>query len=413
MRDVSLIEVNLPALDHNMRVLRGMVGPKCSICPIVKADAYGLGAARIAKRLAHNGAEMVAVYTADQAAELFRAVIPCRVLVLMPVREIARVDELYRGLIADRLQLAVHDLDHLHDLLAMTERYGVTISLHIEVDTGMSRGGCSIDEAPILLKKIAASRRLVLAGIFTHFASAESDVEFTNQQLAMFEKVLNEHAALIPPNCRIHAAGSFATMRHPRFHQRMVRVGLAWAGYGLEWMDGGETMTAAQNLRPIVSWKSRIVHLKKIASGTPVGYGSGWTARRPSVIGLVPVGYADGYPTGLGCRDDRPVGASVGIVLDPSGSTAPVFVPVVGAVNMDQITIDLTDVAGLCRAVAAGTQVELISPDPQAPNHLPTLARMAGTIPHEMLCRLNPRIKREYLLPTASTERPLADAIAV
>jgi len=125
------------------------------------------------------------------------------------------------------------------------------------------------------------------------------------------------------------------------------------------------------------------------------------------------VGYADGYPTNLGSRDDKPKGASVGVILDASRSTAPVFVPVVGAVNMDQITIDLTDVASLGRAIAPGTHVELISSDPQSPNHLTTLARMAGTIPHEMLCRLNPRIKREYVLPVAQAERPVPDAIAV
>jgi alanine racemase len=413
MSDVSVIDINLSDLDHNMRVLREIVGAHCGICPIVKADAYGLGAARIAKRLAHNGAELVAVYTPDQAAELFRAAIPCRVLVLMPVREISRVDELYRGLVADRLQLTVHDHDHLHDLLAITERFGVTISVHLEVDTGMSRGGCAVDDAPDLMRRITSARRLVLAGLFTHFASAESNPEFTNAQLAKFDGLLEKCSAMIPPTCRIHAAGSFATLRHPRYHKRMVRVGLAWAGYGLEWMDGGEIIAQAQQLRPIVTWRSSIVQIKRIASGTPVGYGSGWTARRASVIGLVPVGYADGYPSGLGARDDQPKGASVGVVVDPSGVTAPVFVPVVGAVNMDQITIDLTDVVNLGRNVGVGTGVELISPDPDASNHLPNLARNARTIPHELLCRLNPRIKRIYTASVAGIERNLAaDALA-
>src|SRR5688572_10547247 len=196
MRDVSVIEVNLADLDHNMRILRQIVGPECGICPIVKADAYGLGAARVAKRLSYDGADLLAVYTPDQAAELFRAAIGTRVLVLMPLRDIQRVDELYRGLISDRLQLTVHDLEHVNDLIAITERYGVTISVHLEVDTGMSRGGCGLPDAPMVLRKIVSCRRLQLAGIFTHFASAEADPEFTARQLADFDRFILEQSSL-------------------------------------------------------------------------------------------------------------------------------------------------------------------------------------------------------------------------
>lgn len=408
MRDVSVIEINLSDLDHNIRLLRSIVGEECGLCPIVKADAYGLGAARVAKRLAYNGAQLLAVYTPEQAAELFRAAIGTQVLVLMPLREIQRVDELYRGLISDRLQLTVHDLEHVGDLIAITERYGVTIAVHLEVDTGMSRGGCSLEEAPAILKRIAAHRRLQLVGLFTHFAAAETDVEFTNAQMAMFDALIAEHAQFIPASCRIHVASSFATLRHDRYHKSMVRVGLAWAGYGWEWMKGGEVIAAAQNLRPIVSWKSRIVQIRRIEAGTPVGYGSGWTARRASVIGVIPVGYADGYPIGLGARNDHRKSASIAVLSESDSATAIGFAPVVGAVNMDQITVDLTDVMKRGghegRRIGVGTLVELISPDAQAPNHLPKLAAMAGTIPHELLCRLNPRLKRVYSAPVVSIE---------
>lgn len=407
MRDVSVIEINLADLDHNMRVLRSIVGPQCAICPIVKADAYGLGAARVAKRLHYDGADIVAVYTPDQAAELFRNAIGCRVLVMMPMREIARVDELYRGLISDKLHLSLHDMDHVTDLLGITERYGVTIAVHLEVDTGMTRGGCSVDDAPVLLKRIAANRRLQLAGIYTHFAGAESDEEFTRQQMTKFDALIAANQNLIPKDCRVHIASTFATLRHQRFHKTMVRVGLAWAGYGLEWMHGGEIISQAQQLRPIVSWKSRIVQIKRIDVGTPVGYGSTWTAKRPSVIGLIPVGYADGYPIGLGSRDLQPKGSSIGLV--PEGRTKPIgFVSVVGAVNMDQITVDLTDISTVSNEVGVGTPVELISPDENAPNHLPKLARLAGTIPHELLCRLNPRLKRVYTAPQEGQEMVVA-----
>jgi alanine racemase len=404
MRDVSFLEINLGDLDHNIQVLRQIIGPECGLCPIVKADAYGLGAARIAKRLEHNSCDLLAVYTPDQAAELFRAAIGCRVLVLMPVREIARADELYRGLVADRLHLTVHDTDHVDDLVAITEQYGVTVAVHVEIDTGMSRGGCGVAEAPAVLKRIDSCRRLRLAGLFTHFASAESDVEFADAQLAEFDRLTRTHAPLIPKDCRIHVASSFATLRHKRYHKAMVRIGLAWAGYGLEWMDGDEVVPGAERLRPIVAWKSQIVQVKTIAAGTPVGYGSVWKAKRQSVIGLVPVGYADGYPAGLGTRAGKAKSASVGVIAH--GQAEPIgFAPVVGAVNMDQMTVDLTDVSGRATRrglhVGVGTSVELISSDPKAPNHLTKLAALAGTFPHEMLCRLNSRLKRVYQMPVA------------
>jgi len=412
MRDVSVIEINLSDLDHNMRTLRSMVGPECGICPIVKADGYGLGAARIAKRLVFGGADLLAVYTPEQAAELFRAAIGCKVLILMPVREIARVDELYRGLISDRLQLTVHDNAHVSDLISITERYGVVINVHLEIDTGMSRGGCAVEDAPALLQRIATAKRLHLAGVFSHFVGAENDLDFTQRQLKTFERIIDENRSLLNPDTRIHIANSFGLLRGKAFHQTMVRIGLAWAGYGIEWMNAGEAVPQADKLRPIVTWKSRVVQVKTIEAGTPVGYGSAWTSKRRSMIGLVPVGYADGYPIALGNKDLNPKGTSVGVVLD--GDDVPAsnsFVPVVGAVNMDQITIDLTDVAAAAerdgRPVGVGTLVELISPDVDAPNHLPTLARMAGTIPHEMLCRLNPRLKRVYLTGTGVIESPV------
>lgn len=409
MRDCSVIEINLSDLDHNVRILREMAGPQTALCPIVKADAYGLGAGRVAKRLADvGGAELLAVYTPEQAAELFRVAVSCPVLVLMPVREIARADEVYRALISDRLQLTVHDMAHVSDLITVADRYAVTVPVHLEIDTGMSRGGCSLAEAGEVLERIAAHKRLKLVGLFTHFARAESDVEFTEKQYRQFDAFMTAHARLIPPHCRIHVASTFAALRSPRYHRSMIRVGLAWAGYGVEWLEDGEVIPSARKLRPILTWRSQVVHIKSIDRGTPVGYGSSWVARRKSIVGLVPVGYADGYPTRCGGRD-RHKGGSLAVLGDDAAPLG--FAPVIGAVNMDQITIDLTDIAAKIKGAGmhlrVGTAVELISPQAEAPNHLPKLARLAGTIPHELLCGLNPRIRRIYTGSVNAIERPL------
>ena len=423
----SAIDIDLSGLDHNLRVLRRIVGPSCGLCPILKADAYGLGAVPIAGRLARAGADMLAVYTPAQALEVLSAGLGCPVLILMPVRDL---DEALReGLAERRLHLTVADRGHLEDLIRAQGRSGAAIGVHLEVDTGMSRGGCRPDEVPAILETIAASPALRLAGVFTQFVDAEGDLAATDRQMAGLDRIVAAHAALIPSDCLIHAANTFATLRHRRYHRSLVRLGLAWAGYGAELLRGHPVLEEARNLRPIITWRSTIIQTKTIEAGTSVGYRSTWTATRPSRIGLVPVGYADGYPMALGSTSAKPRPACVGVLVDspkgcqrtgaaafsrgrgahqsecgPGGPYGALrlnrrYVPVVGAVNMDQITIDLTDLDAMDGGGPrqwTGTVVELISPDPAAPNHLPTLAAAAGTIPHEIMCRLNPRIDRIY-----------------
>lgn len=410
MRDTSVVQINLSAVEHNAMLLRRLIGSGTGLCPVLKADAYGLGAVRIARRLSGQ-ATMFAVYTPEQATELVRAAVVTPILVLMPVWEIDRTDELYRAFVSGRLHLVVHGTDHLERLIQIAEKFGATAPVHLEIDTGMSRGGAAAAEVGALLRTIAAHRRLRLAGVFTHFASAETDLEATDAQLAQFDAILREHHELIPGDCLVHCANTYATLRGSRFHRRMVRLGLAWAGFGLESIEGGEILTEGEELRPAVTWSSRIVHVKSIAKGTAVGYNGTWIAPRDSRIALIPVGYADGYPMFCGERNDdgaTTVGAQVGVILETSRGVRRAFAPVVGAVNMDQITIDVTDLPA--SAVGIGTEVELISPDALAPNHAPKLAAMAETIPHEMLTRLNPRVRRMYLVKPTEIESVLNPA---
>lgn len=423
MRESSVVEVNLAAIDRNMQALRAIVGPTCGLCPIVKADAYGLGAARVARRLASSGADLLAVYSAEQAAALTRAAISTPILVLMPVHEIGRGDDLYRALVSGQLHLTLHDEEHLEALTRIAERFGTVIPLHLEVDTGLGRGGASPDDALELLRRVAATRWLRLAGIFTHFSNARSDAPRTDAQLAIFDALIARAGAAVPAECVRHVASTYSLLRHRRFHRSMVRFGLAWAGYGLDDLEGGEVIEAlaggqGQRLQPAVTWASRVVQVKTIEAGASVGYGSLWTAQRRSILGLVPVGYADGYPISR-VRGNGP--ALVAVVLDDPADPdralrrarcaadirdGRAYVPVVGAVNMDQISIDLTDVVSggsvgtgswSASDFGVGMRVELVSPDPTAPNHLPRVAAAAGTIPHDLLCRIGPGVRRVYV----------------
>lgn len=398
MSDTSRIRINLSAVESNVRVIRDVVGPEPVICPIVKADAYGLGAAPIARHLVSAGAGMLAVYTPGQAAALARSAIGGPILVLQPVREMDRIDEAYRLLVRGDLHLTVHDDDHLDDLARIAERFATIIPLHLEVDSGMTRGGCPAPAAPALARRISEHRWLRLAGMSTHFARAATDARFTNKQLAVFDAVLKQCGPAVGEDCLIHAANSVATLRHGRYHKTMVRIGQAWAGYGAERLTDGQFRRKAARLRPIVTWRSHIIQVKTVERGTSVGYGSRWTAKRRSRIGLVPVGYADGYPMGVAATDDEPKPPCVRVDTGPPDAKQ--FVRVIGQVNMEQISIDLTDLCSPRKRTASpigiGTEVELIGTDPQAPNHVPTLAGIAGTVPHQVLCSLNPRIKRTY-----------------
>ena len=415
MHEPSCVEVNLSALDHNMAAIRRLVGAECKLCPIVKADAYGLGASRVARRLASAGADLVAVYSLPQAAELGAATanqssLGVPVLVLMPVSEIRRGDETARMLTSGRLHLTVHDLAHYESLAAIAEQFATTIPVHVEVDTGLSRGGARPEEAGRLLDRVASDRRFALKGVFTHFANSRVDRAGTDAQLDRFDELLAASAHTLADDTDIHVASTYALFRHRRYHRSMVRFGLAWAGYGLEELDGGELELGDDLLRPCLRWRSRLVQVKRIPAGTPVGYGSRWVAKRPSTIGLVPVGYADGFPvyrpdvTGGDANGAQPQRIAVLREVSRGARTEIVreFAPVIGAVNMDQITVDLTDLDLLTqRDGGVGLTVELVSPDASAPNHLPRLAARSGMIPHEMLCRVHSRIPRLYTVDGA------------
>lgn len=389
MASTSVIEIDLLRLDHNIAVLRSIVGPDVGICCVIKADAYGLGAKRIANRLLCNGVQMLAVYTPDQAAELARAGITSTpILVLMPIRNLERTDPLYRLLISGKLHCVVHDLAHLATLIRLADQYGCIIPVHVEIDTGMSRGGLAPEHVQSMLVMIQKSTRIHLAGIFTHFASAGTDLLFTNAQFQEFKTVIDNSKSLISDYCIFHTANTQATLSNKKYFLDMIRVGLAWVGYGTgdnKQQDNGSTLSELSNFKPIFRWRSTLVHIKHIEKDTHVGYGATWCAPRPTNIGLIPVGYADGYPLALSNKGKVLIKTSLG-----NWKAA----PVIGNVSMDQITVDLTDFE--TDEIQLGTSVELFGSEPGQVNNLLYLAQQANTIVYELLCGLSYRVPRIY-----------------
>lgn len=403
MNEPSWLDINLTRLEQNLQSFRQLVGDGSTtppaglggkikppaaplICGVVKADAYGLGAATIAQRLVAKGVDMLAVYSANQAADLLRVSMNCPILLLAPMRELTRTHALYRAAVTGRLHLTVHDLLQIDQILKMGTTFGCTFPVHLHVDSGMSRSGLCESEFATALEKIKGMRHLRLAGIYTHLASAQAANDSAVKQLEKFDRLMATHAALIPEDTLTHIANTFATCRDRKFHRDMVRVGLGLYGYGPDHLEGGEVISDVTELRPVVRWRSRINHVQRYAKGSPVGYDGTYVCQRDSVLGVIPVGYADGYPLAL---SDKAVVVLPELLIAGRAAVAPVR----GRINMDQIVIDLTDIPG----VAVGTAVDLISDDPSSPCALPKLAKLANSHCYELLTRLSPRLVRHTI----------------
>ncbi|XAM00836.1 alanine racemase [Phycisphaeraceae bacterium D3-23] len=389
--DLSWLEVDLGRVEANARAVRAVLDaglaadtstatPPVKLCPVLKKDAYGLGAVTIAHRLARAGcADLFAVYSPDEAERLVAGAVTTPILVLMPMRTLSRTDSLYRHAVAEKLHLSIHDAKQLDEINAIGQQLGIKFPCHLHIDTGMSRSGLSVGQARTLLASTTAHRYVRIAGMFTHFASSETDPAFTAQQRAAFTALLDEAGDKLPAGCVRHAASSAALLRDPGLHFDMVRPGIAMLGY----VD-----TTNAPLLPAMRWCSRIVHTQRYAQGTPVSYGCTHTLQRDAVLGIVPVGHGDGYPVALSNRATVRVNHTDCRVL--------------GQVSMDQIVIDLTDaahdpIAGVPQdpATLMGQEVEVYSNDPDAANALPKLAKLAGTNVYELLCRLSPTLVRK------------------
>jgi len=388
MKPTSCIEVDLSRLDANLAAWQGVLGD-ADVCAVVKADAYGLGVLPIAQRLAARGVKLLAVYNMQQAAQLANAGVNANLLVFMPVDQLDRTDTLYRWAVSGRLHLTVHSMDQLNAIESIGLKFGARMPVHLEVDTGMSRAGMGVDEARRVLASISSKRYVRLAGVFTHPSRADDSIGFTNKQYDLFDGLLREQAEHIGDDVKIHFANTYAALRDPKFHYSMVRLGLGVFGFGMEDLVGSPTLSTMPAIEPIVRWTSTIVHQREVGPNTPVGYHGKFLTRRPTRLGLIPVGHADGYPLALG---DKAV-VRVGDELAEA--------PVRGQVNMDQISIDLTHLPD----AGPGTAVELVAHDASAPNALPNLGKLAGSSIYEMLCRLSPRTQRRYVTTDQATGR--------
>lgn len=369
----------------------GLAGPRPYLCGAIKKNAYGLGAAAIAARLVRAGCDMLTVFHPSEAEEIVvRAGLNIPVLLLLPLRSLERSDALYRPAVAGKLHLAIHDRDQLKQVNSLGQTFGIRWPVHLYADTGMSRSGLSLEQLASVLADLPDFRHVRVAGIYSHFATADDDPEFAAQQFEAFDHALTAHASMLPDGVIRHLSNTCGMLRDKRFHLDMVRPGLALLGYGPELLAPGPIVAEAPQLEHVVRWVSRVIHVQRYPRFAPVGYGSTHRLKRDSVLGVVPVGYGDGYPLALS--------NNACVRVHPTDPQLPVLnAAVLGKVNMDQIVVDLTDLAVDDLGKLMNSAVEVISAEADSENSLPKLAAAAKSHPYEMLCRLSPGLPRRYL----------------
>jgi alanine racemase len=373
MHSDILAMIDTDRLVHNYRAVRACCRPNVTICAMLKGDAYGHAIAIVAPVLQAIGVEFAAVATLQEAVDLRLAGWQQPILVLGNVLAVAdprERRERVRAIVKYKPALTIADPETLVTLAKIDLESCVDV--HIKVDTGMGRMGCMPNEVADLIRAIKATSSLRLTGIYSHFATADLyDSELAQLQLAQFNKVLADVGQLLPLGVVRHMANSAATIAMPEAHFDMVRPGLALYGH-----PPAEHLFGQIDLKPILRLVSHLTTVKDLPAGHCVGYGQTFVTQQPTRLGIVPIGYCDGYLRAL---------SNASVVSTPEGDA-----PVIGRVSMDQLALDLTDLKHL----QPGHEVTLIDDRPDRPNSIWSIARRLDTIPYEVLCLLGPRIQR-------------------
>lgn len=355
------------SLRWNFAQVRSLLDSRVTILAMVKANGYGHGAPAVAKTLAAEGCDAFGVAITEEAMELRRNGITAPILVLTGVY----LDQL--ELFFDhQLTAVVHDADALQRLEAAVARRGGTLNVHLKIDTGMGRIGFLAAEFDSWLPQVRKLKAVKVEGIFSHFSHAESvEGQYTRQQLEIFHNIVQRLAAegVAPPV--IHLANSAATITLPAAYFNMVRPGLMLYG-----VYPSPEMAARISLKPVLSWKTRILQIKKVPSNTSISYGQTFMTRRDSLIATLPIGYADGYPRLLSNRGQALVG----------GKRA----PIAGRVCMDLTMLDVTDIG----KVQQGDEVILLGAQGNETISADKMAAWADTISYEILTSIGARVPR-------------------
>jgi alanine racemase len=369
------VEVDLDALRHNVAAIRRRIGPNVKITAVVKADAYGHGLAQVSATLMQCGIDAFAVATLSEALSLRQIGGDGWPILLfgsaLPFEAAAMLDH--------NITPTISTLDEAHLFEQDACQRGKTVDVHIEVDTGMGRVGFWHEDAGRNILEIAALPHLRVAGLYTHFPSADENPGETRRELGLFQIVVQQLAVKGVNIPSLHAANSAAMLTLPESHLNMVRTGLILYGITPN-APHASTPPRSNEFRPLLSFKARVAFVKDVAAGRTVSYGQTFTAEKPMRIATVTAGYADGFSRHLSNKAEVLVGGK--------------RCPVVGRVTMDQIMVDVTRLPN----VQCGDEVVFIGQQGDAQITAGDVARWEETIPWEVLCGITKtaRVPRVY-----------------
>ena len=367
--DRTCVEIDKSALKSNIEEIRRITSPDADIMAVVKADAYGHGAYEVAKTLLDNGADGLCIATIGEAVHLRQSGITSRLLILGGTDIVS-----YEDAVLYNIDLAIYDKKSAEALSNEAVRQGRVCDIHIKLDTGMGRIGFPTDGSALNeIAEICSLPGINPYGIFSHFAVADTDDdEYTYKQFEAFTKTVEDLKALGVSFRKRHICNSAGILRFPDMHMDMVRAGLILYGYKPAGCPEGYTDI---DLKPVMTWYAKVVHVKTVPEGTSVSYGRHFKASRPTKVITVSVGYADGLSRRL----------SNGFELLVNGER----LPIIGNVCMDMCMLDATDMNG---DVKPGDIVTIFGKGRSADE----LADALGTISYEITCDVGKRVQRIF-----------------
>lgn len=369
------VEIKELALANNIQTLRSLVGSEAVFCAVVKANAYGHGLKDVARIARRNGVDAFAVDCIEDAL-ILRDLFPTSLIIVLGYT----MSDRFHEAIKEQIDLTMYDLEGLRELEAVASKSALPARVHLKIETGTSRQGVTLDDLPDLLNVFRASSHLQLLGVSTHFANIEDteNPDYAALQFQRFTQALEivQTFELTPEY--IHCACSAAILLYPQTYGTLVRAGISL--YGIWSSDLVKEVMHKQaiacELQPVLTWKTRIAQVKSVAGGTPISYGLTEIVQKRSRIAVLPVGYADGYDRRLSSR---------GEVL-----IAGYRCKVMGRVCMNMTMVDVSNVPN----VQKNQEVILIGKDARNIMTADMLAQKMGTIPYEVLSRINASIPR-------------------
>jgi alanine racemase len=375
--------IDLDRLCANFLAIREFVGVDLRYMAVIKADAYGHGAVECGSALRTAGVQWLGVATPEEALELRSAGISCPILCLGGFWT-GQEDQLIRH----RVTPVIFELDQAVRLNDRARQAGITFSVHVKVDTGMGRLGFAWPSGAAIAAEFRKFENLTIEGLMTHFASADdlSQSDFTALQVTRFGDFVSAFRSAGYDPEFIDLSNSPGAIVNGAHGGNLVRLG------GILYGLAGDILPAGidrPELRPVMSVRSCISHLKTVPAGQTIGYGRTYTTSRDSLIAAVPIGYYDGYRRGLSNRAQMIVRGKA--------------VPVVGRISMDWTTIDVSDVPG----VLLGDEVTVIGAEGDVVIRAEDLAKTLGTISYEITCGITRRVPRHFVGENTDSRVPV------